>query len=167
MFNKILAAVAGLAIAIPGLPAAATSWRDVETLVNLVKGTGTKVEARNCERAGVQGYYQFSEPHNIDLMVICANAVDMSDSDAVWEVVAHEATHTMQACFGGPILKDSYVPRILRELQETAPHYYATLMESYEGSHKRHELEAFWMELRSPEDVFHFFNKYCYKDADA
>lgn len=164
MFKQIIAAVAGLAIT---MPASATSWADVETLVNLVKGTGTTVSAQECNREGVMGFYQYSQTQGIDRMVICTNSVDMDDADAVWEVVAHEATHTMQACFGGPILKDSYVPRILRELQETAPHYYQTLMQSYQGSHKRIELEAFWMELRSPEDVFHFFNKYCYKDAEA
>lgn len=164
MINKIFAALAGLAIA---MPASATSWSDVNTLVELVKGTGTTVEAIPCDREGVMGFYQFSQTHSIDRMVICTNAVDMQDSDAVWEVVAHEATHTMQACFGGPILKDTYVPRILRELQETAPHYYQTLMQSYQGSHKRIEMEAFWMELRTPEDVFHFFNKYCYNNPDA
>ena len=60
----------------------------------------------------------------------------MTDSDAVWEVVSHEATHVMQACNSGPVIKDSMVPRVLRELQETAPHYYATL-QGYRGDHKR------------------------------
>ena len=86
----------------------------------------------------------------------------MDDPDAVWEVLVHEATHVMQACYAGPILKDTYIPRVLRELQETAPHYYAYLQQ-YRGDHKRVELEAFWMELRTPAVAMEFMNKYCYR----
>ena len=38
MIKKIIAAVAGLALA---APVNAASWNDIETLVELVKGTGT------------------------------------------------------------------------------------------------------------------------------
>ena len=87
----------------------------------------------------------------------------MTDPDAVWEVLVHEATHVMQACYGGPVMKDSYVPRVLRELQETAPHYYATLQQ-YRGDHKRIELEAFWMELRTPQVAADWMLTYCYTE---
>ena len=69
----------------------------------------------------------------------------------------------MQACMGGPVLNDKYVPRVLRELQETAPHYYR-LLQDYRGDHKRLEMEAFWMELRTPATVMKMFEKACYED---
>ena len=119
MIKRILTVLAGLAIT---APVNATSWTDVNTLTDLVKQTGTTVEARDCETERLQGYYQFDKEAGIDLLVVCKDNVNMSDSDAVWEVVSHEATHVMQACMGGPVLKDTYVPRVLRELQETAPH---------------------------------------------
>ena len=159
MIKRILGVLAGLTLAVP---ASATSWTDVNTLLGLVKETGTAVSVRNCEQEGVMGFYQFDKQNNIDLLAICKNAVDMTDSDAVWEVVAHETTHVIQACAGGPFIKDSMVPRVLRELQDTAPHYYATL-QGYRGNHKRVELEAFWMELRSPSVPIDWMKTYCFE----
>lgn len=161
MIKQIIAAIAGLAIATPAM---ATSWTDVNQMVELVKGTGTTVSAINCDEEGVQGFYSFNPDKDIDALVICKDNVPMYDADAVWEVVVHEATHVMQACYAGPILKDSYIPRVLRELQSTAPHYYKTIQQ-YQGDHKRVEIEAFWMELRTPAVAMDFFEKYCYKPA--
>ena len=161
MIKRIFTVLAGLAIA---SPVNATSWTDVNTLTDLVKLTGTTVEARDCGVAGLQGFYRFDDEKDIDLLVVCKDNVDMSDSDAVWEAVSHEATHVMQACVGGPVIKDSYVPRVLRELQETAPHYYATLQQ-YRGDHKRFELEAFWMELRAPDVVHNFLDNACFEQS--
>ena len=158
MLKSIFAIVAGLVIA---SPASATSWNDISQLEELIVNTGTKVEALKCETDGYYGYYQFDAAKQIDELVICTNTVDFSDPDAVWETLAHEATHTMQACKNGPVLNDIYVPRVLRELQEVAPHYYK-LLATYSGSHKRLELEAFWMELRTPETVINLFTKACY-----
>ena len=162
MIKRIFTVLAGLAIT---APVNATSWTDINTLTDLIKQTGTTVEARVCNREGLQGYYHFDPDQDIDLLVVCKDNVDMSDSDAVWEVVSHEATHVMQACMGGPVLKDSYVPRVLRELQETAPHYYQTLQQ-YRGDHKRVELEAFWMELRAPDVVHEFLDRSCFEQAE-
>ncbi len=159
MIKRILGVLAGLTLAVP---ASATSWTDVNTLLGLVEKTGTTVSVRDCEQQGVMGFYQFDKQNNIDLLAICKNSVDMTDSDAVWEVVSHEATHVMQACAGGPVIKDTMVPRVLRELQETAPHYYATL-QGYRGEHKRAELEAFWMELRSPDVAINWIETYCFE----
>lgn len=159
MIKQFIAAIAGLAITAPAM---ATSWTDVNQMVELVKGTGTTVSAVDCDAEGVMGYYRYDQENAVDLLVICKDNVPMSDADAVWEVVVHEATHVMQACQGGPILKDTYIPRVLRELQETAPHYYSTLQQ-YRGDHKRVEIEAFWMELRTPAVAMEFMQKFCYK----
>ena len=160
MIKHVLAVIAGLAFAAP-LPAFATSWEDVNLLKELISYTGTKVLLQSCERDDTYGYYHFDPSNDIDTIVICSNVVDHNDSDAVWETLAHEATHTMQACFGGPIIEDEIVPRVIRELQELTPHYYRILM-SYSSSQKRTELEAYWMELRHPEFVINTFTKLCY-----
>lgn len=157
--NIISAALASFAIV---APSAASSWTDVNSLTSLIKQTGTQVQERKCPD-NIQGYYHLDPANKIDLLVVCKNNVDMTDPDSVWEVVAHEATHIMQACNAGPVVKNTYVPRILRELQETAPHYYATL-QGYRGDHKRRELEAFWMELRTPEVVNKWISDFCFED---
>jgi len=159
MIKQIFSVLAGLALA---LPASATSWQDVNSLVELVEKTGTTVSIQHCSQEGVMGYYRLDQENSIDLMTVCKNAVDMQDADAVWEVVSHEATHVMQACQGGPVIADENVPRVIRELQEMAPHYYATL-QSYRGDHKRLELEAFWMELRSTSHVMNSLFTYCFQ----
>ena len=158
MIKQIFALIAGIAIA---APASATSWQDINALERLVEGTGTTVDAIECEIKDVYGYYRFDKSEGVDELVICKNTVDMNDPDAVWETLAHEATHTMQTCNGGPVLADKYTPRVLRELQETAPHYYR-LLQRYRGDHKRIEMEAFWMELRAPSQVIGLFQKTCY-----
>ena len=160
MFKTIIATLAGLAIA---APASASSWADIKELEDLVTGTGTQIQKINCTEPLAQGFYQFDKANSIDRLVYCKNNVDMTDPDAVWEVLVHEATHVMQTCHGGPVIKDTYVPRVLRELQETAPHYYATLQQ-YRGAHKRIELEAFWMELRTPSVPMDWMVTYCYQD---
>ena len=160
MLKTIIATLAGLAIA---APASATSWADIKELEDLVIGTGTKIQKLNCPQPQAQGFYQFDKDNNIDRLVYCKNNVDMTDPDAVWEVLVHEATHVMQTCYGGPVMKDTYVPRVLRELQETAPHYYA-ILQDYRGDHKRIEIEAFWMELRTPQVASDWMLTYCYQD---
>jgi len=160
MIKQVLAVIAGLAFATP-VPVFATGWKDVNLLKELVSGTGTKVLLQNCTEGGVYGYYEYNPSADVDTLVICSNTTDHKDPDAVWETLAHEATHAMQACAGGPIVEDVIVPRMLRELQELTPHYYRILM-SYASSEKRTELEAFWMELRHPEYVINTFIKLCY-----
>ena len=163
MIKKIIAAIAGLALA---APVNAASWNDIETLVELVKGTGTTVQARSCQRPGIQGFYHFNQEEGIDLMVVCTNTVDMEDADAVWEVVAHESVHVMQACNGGPVIRDTYLPRVIRELQTFTPHYWS-LIQTYPDAHKRAEIEAFWMETRPVEVPIQWIQDFCYQQADA
>ena len=92
MLKAIIATLAGLAIA---APASATSWADIKELEDLVTGTGTKIQKLDCPERQM-GFYQFDKNKNIDRLVYCKNNVDMTDPDAVWEVLVHEATHVMQ-----------------------------------------------------------------------
>ena len=95
MLKAIIATLAGLAIA---APASATSWADIKELEDLVTGTGTQIQKINCtEPLAQMGFYQFDKANNIDRLVYCKNNVDMTDPDAVWEVLVHEATHVMQS----------------------------------------------------------------------
>lgn len=157
MLKSLIATVAGLALTAG--PVLATSWTDVRTLATKVANTGTELELEECDE-GIHGYYQFNRERRIDRLVFCENNVDMDDPDAVWEVLVHESTHVMQACNGAPILKDSYMPRVLRELQETAPHYYR-ILNQYRSDHKRMEIEAFWMELREPSIPIQWIDEFC------
>ena len=142
----------------------AASVTDIETLAELVEGTGTTIEAIECQREGVNGYYQYDPTNKIDRLVICTNSVDVHDSDAVWEVLVHESVHVMQACNNGPIIKDTHIPRVLRQLKAYAPHYYNLLENSYRGDHRRYEVEAFWMELQEPHIAHQWMRDYCYRD---
>jgi len=160
MIKQVFAVIAGLAFAYP-VPALATGWQDVNLLKELVAGTGTKVLLQTCSEGGIYGFYEYNPTTDVDTIVICSNTVDRKDPDAVWETLAHEVTHAMQACAGGSIIEDVFVPRMLRELQEFTPHYYRVL-NTYGSADKRTELEAFWMELRHPEFVINTFTKHCY-----
>ena len=125
----------------------ADSEKDLEELIGLVKQTGTKVlTSSNCE-ARISGFYLPPNKEGTgDRLVFCTNNIDLKDTSALWEVLAHEVAHVMQACAGGPIWKDIYHPRLLRGLKEQAPHY-AEILNQYKGEDKLLELEAFDMEL--------------------
>lgn len=140
-------------------PALAATQVDIDTLAESIRSTGTKiVERKDCEK-GLQGFYQF-ESQKIDQLTICANNVDMSDADMVWEVYAHEVTHIIQACDKGDpgrAFDDTYFPRIYRELQQLNPSSVddTSLYGSWD---KRQEIEARYMELLPPKDVIDFFH---------
>ncbi|MDA7677498.1 hypothetical protein N8561_01270 [bacterium] len=145
-------------------PARADSWKDVEDLIELVKGTGTKVQKLDSCDGETMGFYQPPRKDGSgDRLVFCTNNIDMEDVSAVWEVLAHESAHVMQACNGGLIWKAEYHPRLLRNLKSRAPHY-ASILDQYRGRDKMMELEAFDMELKSPEQVVNIFLRACSKD---
>lgn len=156
---KSLLAGAALLVALCS-PAQAESLKDLKELADMIKASGTSITFRNCE-AGVQGYYRYRKDVT-DELVICENNVDLTDQAAVWEVMAHEATHIMQHCYGGHVVAEEHHPRIIRQLKAQAPHYYNALSE-YRGVHKMLEAEAFDMELKSPEYVKEWFAYYCLK----
>jgi hypothetical protein len=158
MKKLIAAAIAALAIA---TPAQAASHEDSYRLADLIKATGTTIVAEKC-RTPEAGNYHFSKEKKIDRLTICTNYVDASDADALWEVMAHEGTHVMQACHGGNVVKDEYLPRIHRDLKTQAPHY-SKLVAGYPSHHQLMEAEAFWMELQEPEFVTELFKAACEK----
>ena len=146
-------------------PVQAATQVDVETLAKAVRETGTEiVESDRCEE-GLKGYYEF-EKDRIDRLTLCTNNIDVNDSDDVWEVLAHETTHIIQACDQtgeGQAFNDAYFPRIYRELQQLNPSSVGDTA-LYGSWSKRQEIEARYMELLPPEDVIDFFYKsQCFK----
>jgi len=140
--------------------ALATSMEDIRQLENLIHAGGTEtVVSLDCP-ANHAGFYE-NDGRRLNRLVICRRNVDFTDLDAVWEVLAHEATHVMQACSGGSALADEQMPRTYRELQTMAPHYAKLLNAAYRSSDQRLEAEAFWMELQTPEKVLELFRSSC------
>ena len=160
---KLFTALAALTLIAAPVQA---GMNDAETLINMIRSTGTTVSLNknhydeSC--LGNAGYYVFEKKVQ-DLMVICTDQVNTEDGDAVWEVVAHEATHIMQACLGENIIKDGHIARMHRELRAQAPHY-SKLVGSYSTAHQLEEAEAYWMELQSPAEVLGHFQRICIDD---
>ncbi len=153
-----LLALTGLLQVVP--PAAANTLADIQRLEELINATGTETQVRDDCQPNHAGYYE-RDGKGIDRLVVCRNTIDMADVEAVWEVMAHEGTHVMQACTDGPALQDAQIPRTLRELRSLAPHYAKLLDEGYHPRDQRLEAEAFWMELQAPELVFALFERNC------
>lgn len=163
----ILSLLAGMmAAATAGSPADAGSQKDIEELSDMIKASGTTIVVKQCGEKD-QGMYEYSEKPKVDRLTICTNNVDLTDADALWEVLAHESTHIMQACNGGPIVKDEFHPRIIRRLKTQAPHYSTILEEEYRGADMLLEAEAFDMELQTPEYVKEWFAHFCLKQGSS
>ena len=159
-FGPALGALAALAIG-GGLGSArASSLEDIHQLEALINATGTETLVSADCPPNHAGYYE-NDGRSIDRLVLCRNVVDLADVDAVWEVMAHEATHIMQACTGSHVIPDPYMPRTYRELQTMAPHYAKIVGQSYRSADQRMEAEAFWMELQTPEYVIELFRQSC------
>lgn len=149
-----------LLAALPGLPAGATSLEDIRELENLINASGTETIVSNDCPPNHAGYYE-NDGKSIDRLVICKRNVDLGDVEAVWEVMAHEATHIMQSCTGTTAIADEQMPRTYRELQTLAPHYAKLIASQYSSGEQRLEAEAFWMELQTPPLVMELFKRNC------
>lgn len=148
-------------------PAFADSTKDIKDFIGLIKQTGTKVQKTDNCPDNTYGFYQPPKKDGSgDRLVFCSNRIDFNDTSAVWEVLAHEGAHVMQACNGGLLWKEEYHPRMLRKLKEQAPHY-AKILSQYRGKDKMYELEAFDMELRTAQQVIGYFKEFCTKDSGA
>ena len=141
-------------------PARGVTLEDLRQLENLINAAGTEtVVAETCP-ADHAGYYE-NDGRGRDRLVICQRSVDLGDVEAVWEVMAHEATHIMQACTGVGAIADAHLPATYRELKTLAPHYAKLIETSYPSADRRLEAEAFWMELQPPPVVLELFRRNC------
>jgi hypothetical protein len=153
-----LLAAASLGLIPPA--ALANTLADIQRLEQLINATGTETQVRDDCKPNHAGYFE-RDGRGIERLVVCRNNVDLRDMEAVWEVMAHEGTHVMQACTGGTALEDAQIPRTLRELRSLAPHYAKLIHEGYHPSDQRMETEAFWMELQPAEVVIALFERNC------
>ena len=149
-----------LITALQAMPARAASLEDIRQLENLINASGTETIVSGDCPPNHAGYYE-NDGRSIDRLVICKRNVDMGDVDAVWEVMAHEATHIMQSCTGTTAIADELMPRTFRELQTLAPHYAKLISTQYRSAEQRLEAEAFWMELQTPPVVMELFQRNC------
>lgn len=160
-FLPLLAAI-GLGISAPAQANEADSY----ALLELIKKSGSSVSFnsnhfdKDC--VGKAGYYAYV-PDKIDLLVVCSDQTNVDDGDKLWETVAHEATHVMQACTGSTAFTADNHPTMFRALATRAPHYSAKLDNGYHSRSAVTEAEAFWMELQAPSDVLSYFKQACAK----
>jgi hypothetical protein len=78
----------------------------------------------------------------------------------LWDTLAHETTHKMQACLGGFLMPPTHVGAMMRELKAIYPETLKDL-DIYSSGEMRYELEARWMELQTPATVIQLLVNAC------
>ena len=151
--QAMVSATVWAAIAFSGAPAAATSWGAIDALRARLGNAGVKVVQRRCAQSGLKGMYHPGR----EAIVICRNH---PNPKAVWNTLAHEATHHMQACVGGAITKRHHHRSMLRLLASESPLDVRSL-EAYPRSQQLAELEARYTAQLPPEQVLQLFDRYC------
>jgi hypothetical protein len=144
---------AGLAEAVTGPGKRPPSWADIDNLRNLLTAHGTKVLQQDCNQRGLQGLYHNSS----DTIVICRVH---RDPQAVWNTLAHEATHRMQACAGGSITDPRQHQAMARALATYEPQEWRSIA-IYPREQQLSELEARYTARLAPEQVPRLFRRYC------
>jgi len=129
------------------------NWADIDTLRSLLVANGTRVIQRDCNQPGLQGLYH----DNSGTIVICRVH---RNPTAVWNTLAHEATHRMQTCAGGTITNPAHHQAMAQALAVYAPAEWRSLR-SYPRSEQLSELEARYTARLPPEQVQHLFRRYC------
>jgi len=129
------------------------SWPDIDNQRVRLEASGARVVQRDCGSRGLQGLYH--QPSAT--IVICRVH---RDPQAVWNTLAHEATHRMQACAGGPITRSSHHPAMARTLAAWAPEELRSLM-AYPPGQQVAELEARYTARLAPAKVLMLFQRYC------
>ena len=158
-FPRLVALVAAVALTATG-SARASSLEDIRQLEDLINGAGVTTAVSDRCPPSHAGFYE-TDSAGRHRLVLCRNVVNLADVEAVWEVMAHESTHIMQACTGSTAIADEYMPRTFRELRAMAPHYAKLIDRDYPSGDQRLEAEAFWMELQAPQTVITLFRSLC------
>lgn len=158
--SHLTKAICGVSLALFSLlgtlPAQSNTMTDVETLIQALTALGTKVKAGNCEQKNLYGFYVPQK----DQMVICLDSISGKDPSILWDTLAHEATHKMQACIGRFIMPPTHVGAMMRELKAIYPETLQDL-DVYSSGEMRYELEARWMELQTPATVLQLLVTAC------
>lgn len=149
----VASAVLGGVLAATSGPAAATTWEAIDALRARLASAGVTVVQRNCSRRGLQGLYHSRN----DTIVICRAHRTPA---AVWNTLAHEATHRMQACAGGSITHRHHHRAMASTLASYSPNDLRSL-QSYPRGQQLAELEARYTAQLPPEQVLQLFDRYC------
>ena len=129
------------------------SWADIDNLRSLLMARGTKVLQQDCNQGGLQGLYH----DRSDTIVICRVH---RDPEAVWNTLAHEATHRMQACAGGSITDPRHHQAMARALATYEPQEWRSIA-LYPREQQLSELEARYTARLPPEQVPRLLRRYC------
>jgi hypothetical protein len=156
-FSRLLATALLLAAASPGARSAGAAtkadWAAIDRLRALLASHGLEVVQRDCDRHGLQGLYHRPSA----TIVVCR--VHRTPA-AVWNTLAHEATHHMQACRGGPITRPAHHRAMARALGRHAPDDLRSLR-LYPAREQVIELEARYTAQLPPDQVIQLFRRYC------
>lgn len=144
---------AGLAQTVGTPGRRAPSWADIDNLRGLLMAHGTKVVQQDCNQRGLQGLYHDGS----DTIVICR--VHRSPT-AVWNTLAHEATHRMQACAGGSITDPRRHAAMAQALATYEPEEWRSIA-LYPRQQQLSELEARYTARLAPEQVPRLLRRYC------
>ncbi len=135
-------------------PAATVNhWKAIDRLRQKLVTHGVSVVQQDCGQRGLQGLYHQAS----DTIVICRTHADPL---AVWNTLAHEATHRMQVCRGGPITDPRHHNAMASALARWAPIEWHSL-QNYPARERLGELEARYTARLPPEQVLQLFERYC------
>jgi len=129
------------------------SWQEIDALRGLLVASGSTVVQRDCNQQGLQGLYH--QPSRT--IVICRVHNDRS---AVWNTLAHEATHRMQACAGGTITRAEHHGAMANALATYDPLEWRSL-KAYPAREQLGELEARYTAHLPPAQVLQLFRRFC------
>ena len=157
--------LAGLVLAVPGLISSSIDASNIADLKAAVEASGTEVIERSCtaeDDKDAYGFYEYeAKDGNVitDQLVVCTNNTGNSKTAIYLETLKHEATHVAQACRGfDPVL--GYTQTHLAKLV-SATYEVSSIYDNYEQHQHYVELEAFYMESQSTQDVTDLVNDNC------
>ena len=134
----------------------------VNTLKAAVEATGTTIVEKECEQAEdtvTFGWYEVEWKGDklvTDERVICTDA---AKGDEYVATLKHEATHVAQACTGWDTVLPEGTKQLTREL--SSRHDVDELLATYEEEEHAIELEAFYMETKTVDEVTQLVRKWC------
>ena len=138
---------------IAAIPVRAASWEAIDVLRDRLTRAGVRVVQRDCSQRGLQGLYHPSS----DTLVVCRSHRSPAQ---VWDTLAHEATHRMQRCAGGPISHSKHHRAMYSALARSHPAEVRSLR-VYPRRQQLSELEARYTAKLPPQDVLKLFDRYC------
>ncbi|WP_255477384.1 hypothetical protein [Synechococcus sp. BIOS-U3-1] len=133
------------------------SWEAIDVLRNKLLQAGVRVVQKDCSQRGLQGLYHPSS----DTLVVCRSH---RSPDQVWDTLAHEATHRMQRCAGGPISNQKHHRAMYSALARSHPAEVRSIR-VYPRQQQLAELEARYTAKLPPRDVLQLFDRYCGVEA--